>query len=349
MKLKYLGLVAAGLIIAAATMFLLRDDFQLTPYADVTDRSLVHLDLSNQEKLLETLMFSQKTQWPDAIPQDFNPVWLMEWGKNPGLGVKGLHASGITGDGVPVAVIDKALNLEHQEYRHALQNYTAYGKASGNLSHGPAVMSILAGRECGVAPGARVHYYANSAKNYSEAIAAVEDVLAYNAKSSKDKIRIISISRGFQDQKDLAEWQAVVEKAWAEGVMLLHPDIGWIFGIGCKPYANRDDPNAYGLCIFLAENNGPAEWAGIFPEALYFPVDNRTYAYWQDTESYTFEVRGGSSWAVPYAAGVLALGLQAAPELSNEQLIEAMYATATPWEGGKIVNPAAFIDYLLGQ
>ena len=45
----------------------------------------------------------------------------IEIGKNPGLGIRSLHALGITGRGVGIAIIDQTLLVEHQEYAEQLQ------------------------------------------------------------------------------------------------------------------------------------------------------------------------------------------------------------------------------------
>ena len=49
---------------------------------------------------------------------------------------------------------------------------------------------------------------------------------------------------------------------------------------------------------------------------------------------------------MPYVAGVLALGWQVNPQLSNEEIVQLLLTTAcgeTDGPGG-VVNPAAFIE-----
>jgi len=48
---------------------------------------------------------------------------IMEEGKNPGLGVRDLHAQGITGKGVNVAIIDQNLLGDHPEYINRIAVY----------------------------------------------------------------------------------------------------------------------------------------------------------------------------------------------------------------------------------
>lgn len=40
----------------------------------------------------------------------------METGKGPGLNIRELHRNGITGKGVSVAVFDKCINPDHEEF-----------------------------------------------------------------------------------------------------------------------------------------------------------------------------------------------------------------------------------------
>jgi len=63
---------------------------------------------------------------------------------------------------------------------------------------------------------------------------------------------------------------------------------------------------------------------------------------------YTYNGRGGTSWTIPYCAGVLAMGWQIRPELTGEQMVDLLFQTAYIKQGGaQIINPPAFINLLL--
>ena len=48
---------------------------------------------------------------------------------------------------------------------------------------------------------------------------------------------------------------------------------------------------------------------------------------------------------MPYVAGVLAMGWQVNPDLTNEQMLEMLFASAYVTEDGlKVIDPKAFID-----
>ena len=50
------------------------------------------------------------------------------------------------------------------------------------------------------------------------------------------------------------------------------------------------------------------------------------------------------SWAIPYCAGVLAMGWQIRPDLPAEQMKELLFESAyTKKDGAKIIDPKKFI------
>jgi hypothetical protein len=61
--------------------------------------------------------------------------------------------------------------------------------------------------------------------------------------------------------------------------------------------------------------------------------------------SWTYWGNGGLSWAIPYAAGVLAMGWQVNPHLGNDEIVELLFETAYVNTGGyQFINPPAFIE-----
>jgi hypothetical protein len=76
------------------------------------------------------------------------------------------------------------------------------------------------------------------------------------------------------------------------------------------------------------------------------PCSPRTTAeeYRKGECGYQYCGQGGQSWAIPYCAGILALGWEARPELTGQQmrdlLFESAHKTADGW---LIINPPEFI------
>lgn len=126
-------------------------------------KSIKDLDLTGEYDTLLKITFDTHTEWPskDKLPKEFNPQEIIEIGKNPGLGIRDLHNQGITGQGINVAIIDQPLLLGHEEYKDKVVKYTAIEcEDVGPQMHGPAVASILVGKDCGVVPDASLYYWA---------------------------------------------------------------------------------------------------------------------------------------------------------------------------------------------
>ena len=124
---------------------------------NINNVSLVKLDFKNHAELLDKMRFDSQTEWPepDKMPEGFDPVRLLEAGKNPGLGIRSLHERGIDGRGVGIAIIDQPLLKNHQEYADKLVMYKAmdlWTRFASPQMHGSVVASIAIGKRCGVAP-----------------------------------------------------------------------------------------------------------------------------------------------------------------------------------------------------
>ena len=133
------------------------------------------VDFSNAGDKLPYIRFSSETKFPgaDKIPKGFNPHRVLENGKAPGLNIANLHAMGITGKGITVAIIDQPLNTEHIEIKDNIIHYESAGYPEHIEAqfHGTAVSSLLAGKTCGVAPDAKIVYFAAPGTKTKMAIA----------------------------------------------------------------------------------------------------------------------------------------------------------------------------------
>lgn len=326
----------------------------IEPYADLRAKDVSDLDLTNAGEQLKTSGFDTRTVWPAAekLPPDFQPQDLLERGQLPALGVRVLHRSGITGAGVRVGIIDQPLNKDHEQYCHALARYLEIGTdcPEGNPSwwtpqmHGPAVMSLLAGRTCGSAPGASIHYYAHPMwVGYRYTNVALRTILQSNASAPPgNAVRLVSISTGHKRDDPLwDDWLVALQEAADAGVIVVHcsKHLGYV---GCPLDADIDDPAAYRLASFY-EGAGDTASDPSDKGRLFIPCDNRTFASPVGPNDYSFNGSGGGSWGVPYLAGVIALGLQLRPDLSEEECFTALRATGRPFLHGALLDPQAFI------
>ncbi len=307
-------------------------------------KDLTTMDLRNVDLFKNT--FDSFTAWPprEMLPKDFNPKRVLQWGKCPGLGVRELHERGVTGKGVHVAIIDQPLLQGHQEYKSQLVQYTAIDcEEVPPQMHGPAVASLLVGRECGVAPDAKLHFWAEPSwkRDFKYRCEAVEQIMAHNeGKPKGEQIRVVSVSKGFSREPNLARWQKVLQLAESKGIYVIHCSANML-GVGCPVFEDRDDSNKYRL--WYHAGNRPVDE----PRLLYAPVDNRTTAHWEADDAYIFWSKGGLSWGAPFIAGVAALGLQMNPELTPGTIRKHLYATGTTFNKGKIINPRRFVETVM--
>jgi subtilisin family serine protease len=319
-------------------------------YADVREKDLSVYGVSLGEPTILTLWFSKTTKWfgnDGSIAQR-----ILEIGKNPGLGVRGLHSRGITGKGVTVAIIDQNMQTDHPEFFGKIVKYQDFGTNQGpneGSMHGPAVTSLLVGETIGTAPGARVYYasvpsWLEDAQYYADALTWI---ISENALLPADqKIRVVSVSaapsgQGTPFSKNNKAWDNAVTEAMAQGILIL--DCTDNKGITAPCHYNINDQENPGACV--------PGYAGVekLPNTnrIFIPSSYRTTAeeYYKGDYGFQYDGQGGLSWTTPYLAGVLAMGWQLRPDMTGDELLKIIYDTSYKWdENIKIINPPAFID-----
>ena len=275
---------------------------------------------------------------------------ILEAGKNPGLGVRSLHARGITGKGVRVAIIDQPKPMNHTEYRDKIVDYH---NTAGDVyeMHGPAVASLLVGNECGTAPDAKLYYAAlasweGDAGYYADAL---RWIIARNAELPEgDKIRVVSVSAapsgpGTPYAKNTEQWDISVAEAKTAGILVLDCREEAETNITFVGYYDLDNPDD--LSRFTT--GSPKYDLPQFQNRIYVPASCRTQAeeYSATENHWQYTGDGGMSWTTPYLAGVLAMGWQIDPSLTNDKIISVLRETAYVNSGGyRIINPVAFIE-----
>lgn len=315
-------------------------------FDDVRFKDLSKLDLSSRRGLLKTLTFNKATLWPKA--HKATPAKLIDKAMNPGLGIRDLHRHGITGKGVNVAIIDQPLYQDHPEFAGKIAAYHDVGCGSETSMHGPAVASLLVGTNCGTAPDARLYYVAAPSwtKDTAYQAKALEWIIKKNnTLPDSNKIRVVSVSAapsgtGSPFDKNNEMWDRACQKAESQGIMVLDctGHRGFIFSAWCAG-GNRDNIIAYKPGFPGRGSRAPAD-------RICVPTSPRTTAeeYEKGDCSYQYCGRGGLSWAIPYCAGVLALGWQVRPDLTPQQMRDLLFESAYKnKQGEKIINPKAFI------
>jgi subtilisin family serine protease len=319
-------------------------------------KDLLSVDIAELAMVLPTLTFNEDTVWPASLRQVAKHT--MESAKEPGLDVRSVHSQGITGDGVSVGIIDQPLLQDHPEYAGKIVAYRNFvtGNGSESSMHGPAVTSILVGETIGVAPGARVFYAAvpswlGDSEYYARAL---DWIVAENDKlPAGKKIRVVSVSAapsgpGSPFEKNNEMWENACDRAMKAGILILdctsNDDRGLIGPCYHEASESRDSVS---LCKY-----GFPGLSGRSPSGrrVLAPCSPRTTAevYVEGSFKYQYDGRGGLSWGIPYAAGVLALGWQVRPDLDQEQMVSLLKDTAFPREDGTLVIwPVKFITRVL--
>jgi hypothetical protein len=318
-------------------------------FDDVRNKDLSKLDLSKGKRLIRTLKFNQKTIWPgqEKMPVGVDPNQILTAGMNPGLGVRDLHRQGITGKGVNVAIIDQPMYLDHPEFAGKIAAYYDTGCGTEKSSmHGPAVASLLVGANCGTAPDARVYYAAAPSwkRDTAYEAKALDWIIQQNAKLPlSEKIRVVSVSAAplspHTRDRNRHMWTQTCAHAEAAGIMVL--DCTEERGFIGKCWYNSKVPESVASCT----PGHPKESAYFSPDRILAPAWGRTVAeeYKKGDFGYIYGL-GGTSWTIPYCAGVLALGWQIRPDLTSDQIRELLFESAyTKKDGAKIINPKKFI------
>lgn len=331
---------------------------------DVRSGDLTAWDLSGYtlEELTDVLSFDTKTRFPaaDKLPRGFNARQILENGKNPGLGVRALHAQGVTGKGVSAAIIDQKLLTTHQEYAGRLMWYEeAPAVSRGNASmHGPAVASLLLGQSVGTAPEAKLFYFAPEFHEENHRFDArpitqtLQKIQQLNARlAPADKIRVVSISRGFSSNDSGAEeFDRIKKELENSGVLVLTAND--VFTLSrTHMLANPDDGSVYQRPAYWWKPKEYASYSALSKPLV--PTDFRTTASPTGNADYVTYANGGLSWGVPYLAGLYALAVQVNPAITPAQFKKLAAETARPqscefkgekFQATRLVDPAALLQ-----
>ncbi|OHB54081.1 MAG: hypothetical protein A2Y07_03815 [Planctomycetes bacterium GWF2_50_10] len=324
-------------------------------FDDVRSMDLSGMNLAGRNGLIETLTFNIETIWPAAarMPADCEPNELMAAAMNPGLGIREIHGRGITGAGVNVAIIDQPMYLDHPEYTGKIAAYYDTGCGGEQSSmHGPAVTSLLVGKNCGTAPGANVYFAAvpswkQDAAYYANALNWI--VAQNKALPASSKIRVVSVSAapsgsGSPYLYNNQMWNDAVALAAADNILVLDCSSNHGFIGAC--WLDPNDREDVTKCV----SGFPGSSSLPNLEDVLTPSSARTTAQhydYQGRNSYIYWGRGGLSWSIPYCAGVLAMGWQIRPELTADEMVEILFSSAyTNANGAKIIDPQKFISSL---
>ena len=320
-------------------------------YRKVHNVDLSELDLSKEENMFSgalpkqfmttsecseqniILDWTDNVIWPepDKLPIGINPKQILQDSKQSPE-ISKLHAIGLTGKGINIAIIDQRLNLTHPEYAKRIKEYKVFGPwdKKGIDYHGSLVAGISVGKTTGAAPDANLYYFATPTSEQTEkgtrvlsrkyVLDALKQIIEFNkTHSEKDKIRFLSCSWGTKNDLYTAECNELFKECEQNGIKIIG---GAYKHMKTYPFDARYPNNT--------------DFIGI-------PTDGKTTSFWQGGYKYTRQ--GGSSSTFPYLAGVFACACQDnqiffTRQNWQEELTTILHDTAIESEhGGKMINP----------
>ncbi|OGG92871.1 hypothetical protein A2609_03400 [Candidatus Kaiserbacteria bacterium RIFOXYD1_FULL_47_14] len=195
----------------------------------------------------------------------------------------------------------------------------------------------------------------------------------------KGKIKIVSVSKGYDEVPGIKEWLELKKEVKESGITVIDSiyfDENSITGGGSK--YNKDKFDDYELPLFYKDSQREipsldelemmvSSWdkdrqkkffnkfktyqnfldvyTNGFKNTIIVPCDYRTMASNAGSEEYMYKGEGGWSWAIPYFSGVFALALQVNPSLTNDEFLEIVRETAGKNKKGiKVINPEGIIE-----
>ncbi len=338
---------------------------------DLRSYDLSELNIKNNLRDLMYADFDSKTKWPSDIPKEFDIQTIMEYGKNPGLNLRKLHESGITGKGVSMAIIDSTLLIDHEEYKDRLKFYEEIhnNEESGASMHGPAVSSIAVGKTVGVAPEADLYYIAETHGEFTKTdfrwdfkylAKSIDRIIEINRTLPQEKkIRVISMSVGWtKEKKGFKEIDSAIKRAKDEGILVVSSNFEDYYGVALRGLGRENMKNPEDF-----KNYEPGSWwkneffknyeKFNIEKTFMVPMDSRCIASPTGSSDYAFNRDGGISWAVPYVSALYTLCCQVNPNITPDEFLEAVLDTGDvveiekegeKYNLDKIVNPEKLIE-----
>ena len=314
------------------------------PYDDcwLTGKNVISGDISDDPGLAYSLTVSNTTEFlsDSYAPEGYDITKLIEWGKDPGLNTDILKKYGYTGKGAVIAYVDQPIG-EHEDYETINLHYVNNTDSEDSM-HGPAVLSLLAGKDIGTSPDAEVYYYAHACWKADQTTHAecLYQIIEQNKTLPSDKkIRMVGFSDNIDDtEKNVEAFETAVKACEDAGIMV------WFCGeygpLTFLPYSDKDDfSNVIKQEWWWSDNN---------PDLVFVPAAGRTTSANIFGADHIYWGNGGLSWTMPYMLGLYADAFAIDPSLTQEEIKKLIVDTAyVNSKGQRIVYPVNFISEVL--
>lgn len=290
-------------------------------YRDLSDHKI---EISSEDELSE-LCFNTETVFPKNL-QGLADKILEEGKRNR------LNTCGLTGKGIKVAVIDRAIRQDHVEFDGRL-NYIEvhpdHPESNHTDFHGLVCSGFLSGATCGVAPESELFFYAipNTTNvietYYGFQLDALKKILEYN-QTHDSRIRVVSLSAGFA--KSQLEQRSELEKQLAETGCTLIDAVNLQRNFKGIDWFTKDGKTSYQLNKFQIDNyemhKDKPGFKEYFNSLCFVPSARRTSPGTDSKTEYIHWSKAASeSWTIPQVAGAYACCLQVSPDLRYDDFI----------------------------
>lgn len=256
-----------------------------------------------------------------------------------------VHSTGVTGQGVKVAVLDTGIDPNHEDLNVRGGVSFVGGNYSDRNGHGTHVAGTIAALDngigvIGVAPDAELYAVKVLDNSGSGSYSGIAQGIEWAVDNGMD---VINMSLGGSADSEVL--RSAVQYAYNSGVVVVAAAGNSGAGSDTVGYPAKY-PEAIAVAAVDSNNNrasfsstGPAVELSAPGVSVLSTVPRNRYA------SYS-----GTSMASPHVAGVAALVKSANPSLSNVQIREAMNQTAIPLGpaneyGNGLVDAQAAVNY----
>jgi len=278
--------------------------------------------------------------------EEINLDWPLE------SGVELAHSLKIRGSGVLVGVLDTGIDADHQEFRHQTVNYRYVPLNPGQPSrdvrgfdtdgHGTHVCGIIAGKNIGVAPEAKLYVASvieseTMDRSLLRIISGLDWLLdKFNESENSEPPAVLNMSLGFPSTStQSSEYRQKREIKGIEKLNVLP-----IVAIGNEGQGKYRYPGAFKECFSVGAvdfQGNIANFSGsgisegsVKPDLVGYGVDVNSSLERECDGQFIYEERSGTSMATPYVTGIAALYLCEKPQLKAKELKVKLIETAFP-------------------
>lgn len=294
-------------------------------------------DENISRETLRKITFNSNTIFPQNSPIGYD---------NSMLGVddeiQKIHSMGLTGNGINIAVIDQPISSIHNEIKDSLISFNDNAINKNTEMHGTIVTSLLTGKNTGVAPNAKLHYFQVDAApvDYyiNGVVKSLEDIYKMNEQGAD--IKIVNVSGPIIVDKNNFYQPKVTEL------------IDMLKRQGCYVIDSNIFAKSNFTCINKDYQNGEyyySNWQEVnknaYKEKIAIPTGGKLYPSPFGESDYWYKSNSTYSWAIPKLCGLFALCLEANPQLSYDEFVRiSNETTITNNEGVTTINPVGIVE-----